>query len=86
MLSLIEGEPKHRRVSADNEVFQLEFGFEAEEDYPPSSDVMIIQLIEEGLMKLIEACDGLGDAKPKLMKIVEDWTTESVVPEEFRDQ
>lgn len=71
-----------RVVPGEADIFEVEVGYDFHAEYPADDDVLLIQLLEEKLTNMLEACDHLGDARRTLTAIVENWTTETVTPQD----
>lgn len=69
-----------RVIPGKSDIFEVEVGYDFHDEYPVDDDVLLIQLLEEKLYRMIEECDSLGDAKVTLLAVVEKWTTETVAP------
>lgn len=67
-------------VPGNLDVFQVEVGYDFHGNYPTDDDVLIVQLIEDKVTRMITACEALGESRKLLCDIVEDWTTEAVSP------
>ncbi len=65
-------------VPGKQDVFEVEVGYDFHGEYAADDDVLLIQLLEEKLTQMIEACDGLREARNMLLGVVENWTTETI--------
>jgi len=67
-------------IPGEQDIFEVEVGYDFHGEYSVDDDVFVIQLLEEKLMQMIEACDGLGESRKVLADVVENWTTETISP------
>ncbi|BBO34111.1 hypothetical protein [Lacipirellula parvula] len=67
-------------VSGDQEVFLVHVGYDFRSRYPVEDDVLVIQLLEEKITQMIDVCGASAESRKRLRDLVEQWTTEMVVP------
>jgi len=81
LLAFVDNEADFFKViPGDADVFEVEVGYDFSSDFPSDDDVLLIQLLEEKLAQMIEACDHLANAKGTILGLVESWTTEAITP------
>jgi len=62
----------------NDDVYQVNVGYEFSADYPPEDDVLVIQLLEEKLARVINSHDGFAAKREELLRVITDWTTEAI--------
>ncbi len=65
------------RGNADD-VYEVDVGYDFEQNFPPEDDVLVIQLIEEKLKKVVDGDAGFAPKRVELLRIITDWTTEAI--------
>jgi hypothetical protein len=79
LLAIVDQEESFLKVvPGDQDIFEVEVGYDAHGEYPPDDDVLVVQLLEEKLMQMIDACEDLGETRKPLRDVVESWTTEVI--------
>lgn len=66
------------RRGKNDDIYEVDVGYDYEENYPPEDDVLVIQMIEEKLQQVIENDEGFAAKRAELLKVIEDWTTEAI--------
>lgn len=66
-----------KRGNADD-IYEVDVGYDFEQDYPPEDDVLVIQLIEEKFKEVVANGDGFAPKREQLLRIIEEWTTEAI--------
>ena len=67
-------------VPGDQDIFEVEVGYDFHGEYPVDDDVLVVQLLEEKITRMLNVCDALAESRKLLCDIVEHWTTEVVTP------
>lgn len=81
MLTFFDEDPSMIRVTTrgkNDDIYEVDVGFDSSGSYPPEDDVLVIQLLEEKLEQVIDGDAGFKDKKAELLKIISEWTTESI--------
>ena len=81
LLAFVDNEADYFKViPGDADVFEVEVGYDSNNDFQPDDDVLLIQLLEEKLTLMVSACEQLGGAKGTILGLIEDWTTDAITP------
>jgi hypothetical protein len=83
MLTFFDEDPSvirvTRRGKADD-IYEVDVGYDFAHDHPPQDDVLVIQYIEDTLKRIVEADEGFAPHRKELLRVITDWTTQSIVP------
>ena len=66
-----------QRGKNDN-IYEVDLGFDFTKRYPEDDDVLVIQLLEEKLKQIIEGDEGFSAKREELIGIITDWTTHAI--------
>lgn len=81
ILTFIDEYPEFFRViqkGQEDDVYQVNVGYDFAGTYPPDDDVLVIQLLEEKLKVVINSSEGFGEKREALLIAVSDWTTKAI--------
>ena len=81
LLTFVDEDPSYTNVNTkgrNDDIFEVNVGYDYSHDYPPEDDVLVIQLLETVLERILVNNDVFGDKQKELLTIVENWTTESI--------
>lgn len=81
LLTIKDEAPSVIRVTTrgkNDDIYEVDVGYDFSGNYPPEDDVLVIQLLEEKLEQVIESSDAFKDKKEELLKVISDWTTEAI--------
>jgi hypothetical protein len=66
------------RRGSNDDIYEVDVGYDCTQDYAPDDDVLVIQLLEEKLKHVIESDDGFAPHREELLQVITDWTTEAI--------
>jgi len=81
ILTFVDEAPNYFRVfqkGQNDDVYQVNVGYEFSANYPPEDDALVIQLLEEKLVRVINSHEGFRVKRQELLRAIADWTTEAI--------
>jgi hypothetical protein len=81
ILTFVDENPDYFRVirkGRDDDIYQVNVGYDFAGNYPQEDDVLVIQLLEEKLERIIESGEGFAEKRQELLSTISDWTTEAI--------
>lgn len=81
IVAFVDETPGFVRVMSNTQsLIDVEVGYDYSGDYKPGDDVLALQLVEECVVRAIDATEFSTEEKASLSRVVEDWATQAVMP------